>query len=322
MTETLVVGAITRARPQMFARLLASFSAMKLPSGVEVVFVFGENADVLSVEHEVEELGLATGCRSELLLEPRLGIPFARNTVLDRAVDLGARYLIFVDDDEWVPDDWLVQFYSGFSRSDNDLATGPILPHYVGDKALNWVERRLLQGVVLWYSRARTKNCRNLAHGESRRIGAATNNWICDLDFIRRTGLRFREDIGLGGGSDTAFWRDLQNLGGRSTWIDTAPLFDSVPTSRLTLSYQFKRGRDQTAAEWRRRERGGGAYMLLRSLPFIVRNLSAGIFRFVVGLIVPGPHLTFGLRRLGAAVGRISAICGRFGAHYDKLHGN
>jgi len=322
MGELLVVGAITRARPQMFARLLASFAKVKRPEDVEVVFVFAENADVLNVEPLVTDLRKATGCSCRLLAEPQLGIPFARNAVLDCAIGLNAKYLIFVDDDEWVPEDWLVQFYSKFVALNNDLATGPILPQYIGNETLNWKQRRLLQGVVGWYARSRVKNRNNLARGEAHRIGAATNNWMCDLDFVRRTGLRFREEIGLGGGSDTAFWRDLQQLGGSSTWIDEAPLFDTVPVSRLTLSYQFKRGRDQTAAEWRRRGHGGGFYMLLRSLPFIIENLCVGMFLSIIGLIVSGPHLTFGLRKLGAAVGRFSAICGRYGAHYKKLHGS
>lgn len=322
MGDLLVVGVITRARPQMFGRLLDSFAKMKLPTDVEVEFVFAENADVLSVEHHVRELRKTTGCRCRLLAEPRIGIPFARNAVLDCAIGLNAQYLVFVDDDEWVPEDWLVQIYSSFVSSGNDLATGPILPRYTGSEPLNWLQQRLLEGVVGWYARSRNKNRNNLARGEAHRIGAATNNWICDLNFVRRTGLRFCEDIGLGGGSDTAFWRDLQKLGGSSTWIDDAPLYDTVPISRLTLVYQFKRGRDQAAAEWRRRERGGGIYMLLRSLPFIISNLFEGILRSILGLIASGPHLTFGLRRLGAAVGRASAVCGRYDAHYEKPHGN
>ncbi|MCG3267598.1 glycosyltransferase family A protein [Yoonia sp. I 8.24] len=322
MTDVLVVGAITRARPEMFRRLLASFAAMKRPEGIEIVFVFAENAEALSIEHDAETLRDATGCQCELLIEPRLGIPFARNAVLSHAVERDAKYLVFVDDDEWVSEDWLVNLYKGFAVSGDNLATGPISPQYIEDQKLSWVQRRLIQGVTEWYARARTKNCRNVARGESHRIGAATNNWICDLDFVRRTGLRFDDDIGLGGGSDTAFWRDLQKLGGSSTWIDDALVFDTVPISRLSMSYQFKRGRDQTAAEWLRRKRGGGLTMFLRSLPFITNKATVGTFQSVYGLIIPGPHLTFGLRKLGAAFGRVSAVSGRYGAHYEKLHGS
>ncbi len=322
MTDVLVVGAITRARPEMFRRLLASFAKMKRPEGIEVFFVFAENAETLSIENDAQTLREATGCKCELLIEPRLGIPFARNAVLNHAVERGAKYLVFVDDDEWVSEDWLVNLYTGFAASGDNLATGPISPQYIGDIKLNWVQRRLMQGVSQWYARTRTKNCRNVARGESHRIGAATNNWICDLDFIRRTGLRFDQDIGLGGGSDTAFWRDLQKLGGTSTWIDDALVFDTVPNSRLTMSYQFKRGRDQTAAEWLRRKRAGGLFMLVRSLPFILNKATVGTFQSLYGLTILGPHLTFGMRKLGAAWGRVSAVSGRYGAHYENPHGN
>ncbi len=75
-------------------------------------------------------------------------------------------------------------------------------------------------------------------------------------------------------------------------------------------------------AEWRRRERDGPPAMSLRSLPFILGIFFVGILESFVGLIVSGPHLTIGLRKLGASVSRFSAIRGRYRAHYRELHGN
>ncbi|MDO6590694.1 hypothetical protein DS901_05450 [Loktanella sp. D2R18] len=171
MADILVVGAIPRARPEMFRRLLASFAAMKHPEGIEVVFVFAENAEALSIEHDVEILRDATGCLCDLLVEPRLCVPFARNAVLDHAVERDAKYLVFVDDDEWVSEDWLVNLYTRFAASGANLATGPISPQYIGDLKLNWVQKRLMKGVTQWYAHARTKNCRNAYATKATKLG-------------------------------------------------------------------------------------------------------------------------------------------------------
>lgn len=305
----------------MFARLLASFTRMSRPDDLTVIFVFAENAQHVSVEKTVADLQNRTGCPCEILAEPRLGIPFARNRVLDRALMLGADYLAFVDDDETVEPGWLDALWRGFKNSGYQLATGPVRPVYDCPQQLGPLEKRLLQGVQGWEERTRCKNLRNMARNETFRFGAATSNWICDLSFLRKTGLRFDESIGLGGGSDTAFWRDQLALGGRNCWIDDALVCEDVPRSRLTVRYQFRRGRDQAIAEWTRRKKGGGVRMWLRSMPLMTRCMFVGFVRVCVGLVLPGPNLVFGLRDLGKAVGRAKAINGGVSQHYSKVHG-
>ena len=44
--------------------------------------------------------------------EPRRGIPVARNAAVAFATSLNADYLVFIDDDEWVENDWLVTLFS------------------------------------------------------------------------------------------------------------------------------------------------------------------------------------------------------------------
>lgn len=321
MKPAIVIGAVTRDRPAMFARLLQSFAAMNYPDDATIHFVFAENAPVPSVGAPVAELRGHTGCACELLAEPRLGIPFARNRVLDRALALGADYLVFVDDDEWVEPDWLIALWKGFRGGGYQLATGPVCPVYQGDGPLGMLQKRLLDGVIGWERRTQRKNLCNMARNQPFRIGAATNKWICDLAFLRRTGLRFDETIGLGGGEDTAFWRQLVALGGRNSWIDNAWVCEEVPRSRLSVGYQFRRGRDQAIAEWHRRKLGGGLWMWLRSLPLMTRCAVAGVVRICVGIVVPGPYLVFGLRDLGKAAGRAQAIRGGVSHHYRRVHG-
>lgn len=318
----IAVAAITRNRPRMFARLAETLAAVQVPPGVTVVHVFAENADATSVDASGAALAEATGRDCHLLAEPRLGIPFARNAVLDRALALGCTHLVFVDDDEWVTPDWLVRLWAGFQAAGVDLVTGPVIPVAPDGARLSLVERRILSGLVARHRKLLRERDVLLARGQRDRIGAATNNWLCDLAFLRRTGLRFREEIGLGSGSDTTLWKDLLALGGHSSWVRDAPVYETIPVDRLTMGFQFRRGRNQALASWQRRGSRATPGTILRSVPFVAGKVVLGLARVLTGLVLPGYGLALGLRSLGEAMGRLDGLRGQNNAAYRATTGD
>ncbi|HSF64006.1 MAG TPA: hypothetical protein VLA78_06445, partial [Paracoccaceae bacterium] len=148
------------------------------------------------------------------------------------------------------------------------------------------------------------------------------NNWLCDLDFLRRTGLRFRDEIGLGSGSDTAFWRDLKALGGRSSWVADAPVYETMPLDRLTAGFQFRRGRNQALASWHRRGGQVTPKAVLHLVPFVAGKLVLGTSRILLGLVWPSHGLALGLRSLGEAAGRLDGVMGRTNTAYKETTGH
>lgn len=316
------IAAITRNRPRMFAHLAACLARIEVPAGVRMVHVFAENAAVTSVDGAVDALGRATGRDCHLMAEPQLGIPFARNAVLQRALDLGCTHLVFVDDDEWVTPDWFGRLWAGFQASGADLVTGPVIPVAPDGAQLSLVQRRILSGLQARYRKLLRERDVLLARNQRDRIGAATNNWLCDLAFVRRTGLRFRESIGLGSGSDTTFWKDLLALGGHSSWVRDAPVYETIPVDRLTMGFQFRRGRNQALASWERRGSRATPGTILRSVPFVAGKVVLGLARIITGLVLPGYGLALGLRSLGEAAGRLDGLRGHRNAAYRATTGD
>ena len=306
----IAVGAITRRRPQMFADLLASFAAMQRPAGCEVIFLFAENDAEAHVAGQVAAFRAAVPEEVRVELEPRPGIPFARNRVLDMARAAGADLLTFVDDDEVVTPDWLVEVVRAMEERRLDLAGGPVRPVATDEPATAWnaaVFRHLTQ-------RARRRNAeraRSVAAGRDHLHNIYTNNWGLRMATQQRLGLRFDERLEVSGGSDTRFSLQMKQAGARIGWMPGAWVEEPTPAKRLTLRYHFSRARDQSTNAIRLAGKGP-----LKALwQAVARSLDALLLLMTVPI-----HRRYALvkmaHKLGAATGAARAAFGGNSRHY------
>ena len=67
--QWIVVGAVTRRRPLMFADLLMSFETLRLPENTKLSFCFVENDDTLSITEKVSQFGCKSGFDVQAILE-------------------------------------------------------------------------------------------------------------------------------------------------------------------------------------------------------------------------------------------------------------
>src|SRR5688572_22834479 len=113
----IVVAAPTCRRPRMLGQLLESFATMRPPAVGSVTFLIVDNAPDAPVREAVAAFRERSGVDVRYVLEPEAGIPFARNRALDEAAAVGADFVAFVDDDEFVDTEWLVRL-AGHQRRD------------------------------------------------------------------------------------------------------------------------------------------------------------------------------------------------------------
>ncbi|MEM0936037.1 MAG: glycosyltransferase family A protein [Pseudomonadota bacterium] len=307
----IAIGAITRRRPQMFADLLASFAAMRRPAGTEIIFVFAENDRSPSVTPQIEAFRQTVPETVLFELEPRRGIPMARNKVLDMALGAGADLLTFVDDDEVVRADWLETMVAGFQARGLDLAGGPVRLTETSEAMTFW--NRAVYAHLIY--RAKKRNATRAAAvdtGKDHLLNIYTNNWALRLDTQRRLGVRFDERLQDTGGSDTRFSLDMKAAGARIGWIPEAWVEEPTPTKRLGFGYHYSRARDQATnavmlsgrsklnAFWHATARFLEAVVAVPLLPF---TGSSGAARAVF--------------KLGMAVGHVRGSFGRQSHHYD-----
>lgn len=221
----IVIAIPTFRRPEKLAKLIEA-----LPPRIAEASSFGE-ISVLVIDNDPE--GSAAGVVEQAgpvpvtyARELRPGIAAARNRALDEAAD--ASLLAFIDDDEWPRPDWLSALLRVWSEHRAAAVMGRVISVFETDVD-DWV---LATGVF---------------RRRPRPTGlpipvAAAGNLLLDLDQVRRLGLRFDETLGLAGGEDTLFSRQLVSRGGVIVWCNESETEDEVPRDRLTRAWALKRG--------------------------------------------------------------------------------
>ncbi len=316
------IAVVTRERPRMLARLLVSLAGLNLAAERAWLFLVVENGRAAGAETVAGDFADIMRDRVDVAFasEPRIGIPFARNRALDIAYERGCDFLAFIDDDTEARADWISVLVGEIERRELDLVGGPqrLLP----PENLSSGQRRHF-GALAQRQRRKEQRARDRhAAGTDGAVIVVTNNWLVRLTFVAAHRLRFDEAIGLSGGSDTRFFHDLKAAGGRSGWAPGAIVNETVPASRLTLAYQYRRGRDQAISSFhnhRHRRRNASPTL----------NMANAAWRLLVSLallaaapVTGSRSAIWAARSLGASVGRIQAQFGVRSTHYRRVHGD
>ncbi len=244
-TARICVATVTRNRPVMLRSLLQSYEELKVPAGATVDFVIVENDAQCSLDAVVANFAANAAGSVAYLVETEIGIAAARNRALEHALANDYDFLAFADDDEWVEPDWLVQLLEEAGARHLDIVGAPVRIA-APDALLSLRARIVLKGVRQINERAEQRCIRLRAEGRDQAIKIATGSWLGRLDFFRRTGLRFDRMLGLAGGEDWQLWQEAQRLGARTGWTPHAMAYETIPLSRLTLHYFYRRNRDHS----------------------------------------------------------------------------
>lgn len=217
----------TFRRPAGLAGLLDAIAQLEfneLPDlRIIVVDNDAETADGLRVCAELESYPWPI----EAISEPQRGISFARNRGLERALEVGAAAIAFIDDDEKPDRKWLQRLLVAWRTYSAHVVTGPVLPRYAAGTP-GWV----IEGG--FFERPRPASGTELEW-------ARTGNLLLDARFLLSCGLLFDETFARSGGEDTLFTLQLRNCGARIVWADDAVVVEDVPIERATFEYLLRR---------------------------------------------------------------------------------
>ena len=222
------VAVITYQRPLGLQRLLKTLSQQKQSAAIpfELHVLIVDNDGKASARGIVEEAARDLDLSIEYVVEATQGIPFARNKALD-AVGDDVDLVAFVDDDEWVGEDWLTEMLRAYYDMKADCVWGPVIPVFPKGAKQIFVTSGI-------YGHENFPDRRKVPL-------AATNNVLFDIRFVRRAGLRFDERLVHSGGSCVRFFRLGDRAGMRIYLCATAQVYEEIPPSRLSWSWIIKR---------------------------------------------------------------------------------
>jgi glycosyltransferase involved in cell wall biosynthesis len=296
------VCVVTFRRPAGLGRALLSLE--------ELVFDASRRVDVeiVVVDNDPDESARATVEASahsrfpvRYAVEPRRGIPFARNTAVARADD--PDFVAFLDDDEWAEPSWLDELLSAQVRTGADVVAGPVLASF------DVTPPRWLQ---------RANYFAALDYGELEQMHFAnTGNVLVGAHVFRDVEPPFSERYAATGGEDTHFFLRAVQRGYRIVWAPAARVNESVTPERMRVAWilrrEFRRGATLSMClldlepSWRRR---------LKRIGHGSARITIGAALTALGLI-GGQRVAFaGLRQGAFGGGLLFGLTGRGFAEY------
>ena len=317
------VCVITRKRPRMIKNLLDSFRSLDVPPHVELFFVVMENSDRLELIEQIAAFrAMATAHSVYHEIEPELGIPLARNKAVQTALLNGASVVLFVDDDEVVTKDWLCRIITRYRESDLMLIGGPVAVNFEGQPRSSW-GAGLRRGIIHRYNNKIRKSGALWRKGKESRITVVTNNWLADAQLFTKYRLRFDERLRFSGGSDSEFHHRVHDRGIPTGWALDAMVIETIPETRISLRYQFRRAMAQSRNSLGEHYRRKGIFRATAMVAAVLPLRALGVCFTIIGLpLTRGKGLIVLARSTGWIVGRITGLFGAKSKLYSNIMGH
>ncbi|MEM1331412.1 MAG: glycosyltransferase [Planctomycetota bacterium] len=283
--KTAAICIATYRREEGLRRLLVALNEQVCPEGwSSEVRVVNNDAEADQTVFESTVHDASPGARTAV--EPRRNIAHARNT----AVTMGdADAFVFIDDDEIPTEGWLASLLNRLA--DADAVFGP-------------VAGRVPEGTPRWLVRSGAFDKPGPDHdGPMDWRGSRTSSTAVRAEWIGRGTRFFDPDYGSSGGSDTEFFRRIEEQGARFVHERGGLVYEDVEADRCewraVLTRRFRAG-----AVFGRMERGKG--QLYRWSRVMLRCGAAcfGLVRGAPPAAIGRPEHAFNaLCRLAIAIG-------------------
>lgn len=223
-------------RRAFLEQTLASIAAQVLPDGVGLGVIVADNDISPTAQEMVRRIAATFPFALTYIHAPDRNISIARNACLDTAT---ADYVVFLDDDETAPPDWIADLWQAVQATGADAVFAPALAIYPPETP-NWI-------TIPDYHSNRPE----------RRGGQVMTGHTCNA-ILRWQGapwiaVRFDLARGRSGGEDTAFFFSLRRMGAKFEATDKAEVFEPVVSSRLSFGWlarrKFRMGQSYASSE-------------------------------------------------------------------------
>lgn len=217
-------------RAGLLARALASIQRLTPVAGVDVELLVVDNNSTDSTS----SVCAASQGRYPVsrIMEPRQGLNYARNRGWREAK---GDFLVYLDDDMEVAQDWLVACHAGLSSKPAHAVCGPVQPRFESVPAA-WVAGELMDSVTSSYSRrgnevhliasASSHQLPGCNFGVWRSVLCALGGFHPDLD---------RSGSGMLAGGDTEFGRRMVAAGGTTLYIPGCSILHFVSDAKISF---------------------------------------------------------------------------------------
>ena len=304
----------THSRSQGLMRLLVALQDIDLsgysPQSVELIVIDNDpNPETRAIcERAAPRLPIALHYTEE----SRAGITHARNTAVAVALQRGADFVAFIDDDDQPQSDWLIQLLDRQAVTNADLVFGT----WVLDSLMpQWARE---SGIFRSPVKAKHEN-------KGGRYGlpgcASTCNALVGRDILERiatTGPVFSHAFRYSGGEDKDFFIRASSLGANLKSADMSVIHRNHEPDRYTARGLLKRGFKNGCSQVGMARSHGGGKRVWKLLGTAFTKLLMSLFLLPFSVFSKGLFM-HSLYRMAKALGVLyTALTGRSIKYYSR----
>lgn len=213
----------TRNRQKGLKNLLESIDNMDLLTDAYIRIIVVENDLKNLSENIVNEFASKSKFDTRYFLETKQGLAYARNRSVRESI--GSDFCCFVDDDQVIASDWLVELVKCQREFDADGVWGPNPPVF-NNKVPSYISQfhtpRLFDyGTIVTY--------------------AATNCLLLRTEYLNKIDGPFDIRLNFTGGEDIYLSFLISKLGGIIRYNPNAKAYEIIPQNRTTIKYILRR---------------------------------------------------------------------------------
>lgn len=286
--ELIAVCVPTYKRPGLLRMCLSAIGNLEKPDNYNLEIVVVDNDREESARSICNELNTKLVFPLHYLVQAERGLSSVRNSLLEKSIELEARLIAFIDDDEQPAAGWLLQIVQAMNKYDADVCTGPVIE--LGTEYLSSHKKALATG------------------SESRHV--STNNVLFNIALVTTQGLRFDPFYNFIGGEDFDFFERSKKLGNKHIWVAEAFIFEVMPEQRKKLSYLFYRhftGGINSILRYKRSNPGWRAWV--RFSPKIAGKLIGALLSLLLGLVkLNREYFYSSIKKLASGIGYLAGL--------------
>ena len=225
----IAISLCTCKRPKMLEKALKSLETISIPENIIIEVLVVDNDKNQSAKEIVFAYQKNSRYEVHYHTEPKRGLSFARNKVLEEAAKLGASHILFFDDDEYLATDCLKSHIDFYNENENAIIiSGPTINVFAPNTP-NYIMKNIV------FTQTTTKQHKNI------RKTCAAGNVFFPISLYTKFGIKFSEEYVFMGGEDGDFFGRASKAGFTIVWNSNAIIYEEVPKARTTPEYIFKK---------------------------------------------------------------------------------
>ncbi|NOX29789.1 MAG: glycosyltransferase [Actinobacteria bacterium] len=308
MTRVMAIVIATYQRPDGLGRLLDSIVKTAKPAGWHLTVIVVDN------DEENSAAPTLTAFESSLdlvsIVEPTQGIPFARNAGTQAALGANAERIVFIDDDERVESDWLLELTLAHEQFGAPITMGCVLTEFE-------------ETPPAWAEESGAFQRRIFANGTALDF-AITANVMVDSEILRGNERPFDESLRYSGGSDLQLFAELRASGNKIVYASKAVAHELFPASKVNVTWltrrQYRRGLNRSTTL---RQLDASAARVAKRVVAGCVSIGRGASRYFAGKVLGRPLLHLdGRLQVAYGWGMLAGLAGVKYQEYRTVHGS